>query len=208
VSVLDGGRKIRFADQGPGFSDSGKATRPGFTTATAAMKRFIRGVGSGLPIVSAYLEHCGGHLTIEDNLGRGSVVTVSVPGPGAAPASFTRALSAPELSQQPVPRSGDLFSDPAPGHLVIQDQLGASAPTQESPSALRLSMRQKQVLALVLESGSAGPSIISRELGVGLSTAYRDLAALEQLGLIVASGGKRTLTDEGARYLDHVLSAS
>jgi DeoR/GlpR family transcriptional regulator of sugar metabolism len=67
--------------------------------------------------------------------------------------------------------------------------------------AVRLTTRQKHVLALVLESGSAGPSIVSRELGVGLSTAYRDLASLEEHGLIVSEGGKRTLTEKGLSYL-------
>ena len=43
-------------------------------------------------------------------------------------------------------------------------------------------MRQQQVLALVLESGLAGPSLVSEELGVGISTAYRDLAMLEEAG--------------------------
>ncbi|TLM98470.1 MAG: HTH domain-containing protein [Actinobacteria bacterium] len=68
----------------------------------------------------------------------------------------------------------------------------------------RLTTRQKQALALVMENGTAGPSLISRELGVGISTAYRDLAALEEAGLIDADGGKRTLSDAGLSYLDNL----
>ncbi len=76
VSVLDGGATIRFADQGPGISDKERAVMPGFTTASGDMKCFIRGVGSGLPIVRDYLSVSGGSLIIEDNLGGGSVVTL------------------------------------------------------------------------------------------------------------------------------------
>ena len=74
--------------------------------------------------------------------------------------------------------------------------------------AAKLTTRQKHVLALVLESGSAGPSIVSRELAVGLSTAYRDLASLEELGLIVAESGKRTLTEKGLAYLGEASKTS
>lgn len=66
-----------------------------------------------------------------------------------------------------------------------------------------LTMRQKQVLSLTMEVGSVGPTLVARELTVGLSTAYRDLASLESLGLIQADdSGKRALTSEGIRYLD------
>ena len=59
---------------------------------------------------------------------------------------------------------------------------------------------------MVLELGYAGPSIVARELSVGLSTAYRDLASLEEAGLIVADdSGKRELTDDGIAYLDAIL---
>jgi DNA-binding IclR family transcriptional regulator len=63
-------------------------------------------------------------------------------------------------------------------------------------------------LALVLESGLAGPSLVAKEVGVGISTAYRDLAFLEEAGLIVADGGKRTLTPEGLSYLGDLMNRS
>jgi Mn-dependent DtxR family transcriptional regulator len=72
----------------------------------------------------------------------------------------------------------------------------------------RLSVRQKNVLALVLESGLAGPSLVSKELGVGISTAYRDLAMLEEVGLIASEAGKRTLTPEGLSYLGNLMNRS
>ena len=42
------------------------------------MKRYIRGVGSGLPIVKDYLETTHGYIEIEDNINKGSVVTISL----------------------------------------------------------------------------------------------------------------------------------
>lgn len=78
VSILDNGNTIRFADQGPGIPQKEKAQLPGFTSAIEPMKRYIRGVGSGLPIVKEYLEFSHGTITIEDNLGTGAVVTISL----------------------------------------------------------------------------------------------------------------------------------
>jgi anti-sigma regulatory factor (Ser/Thr protein kinase) len=166
VTILDDGNTVRFADQGPGIADKEKVFLPGFSTATVEMKGFIRGVGSGLPIVKECLTFAGGSVDIDDNLGRGTVVTLRV-----AP---RREVETPEQ------------------------------PSAEQPP--RLSNRQKQVLSLVMELGSAGPSAVARELSVGLSTAYRDLASLEEAGLILADeSGKRALTDRGVTLLDAIL---
>ncbi len=80
VSILEGGNTVRFADQGPGIPWKDRAQLPGFSSATEPMKSYIRGVGSGLPIVKEYLEFTHGTITIEDNLGTGSVVTISARG--------------------------------------------------------------------------------------------------------------------------------
>lgn len=72
-----------------------------------------------------------------------------------------------------------------------------------SDQSLGLSVRHKQVLSLVMELGSIGPSLVARELGVGLSTAYRDLEHLAALGLVEAdASGKRILTEDGIQCLD------
>ena len=200
VSILDDGATVRFADQGPGISDKAHAVLPGFTTAKTCMKRHIRGVGSGLPIVKDYLSVSGGDLMIEDNLGCGAVVTVrsgSVCRPAPASPS-TLGVTSPD----PAPKTG---ADDASPPLVFDDDHPAEA--LEGPVARpRLSTRQKQVLALVMESGTAGPSLVAAELGVALSTAYRDLATLEDQGLISADSGKRRLTDEGLAYLKDMTS--
>lgn len=78
VSILDDGNTIRFCDQGPGIENKEKATLPGFTSAIEPMKHYIRGVGSGLPLVKEYLDFSGGRITIEDNIRTGSVVTITL----------------------------------------------------------------------------------------------------------------------------------
>lgn len=77
ISILDGGNTIRFSDQGPGIKEKERALEYGTSTATEEMKRYIRGVGSGLPYVQQYMEQKGGCLLIEDNLSQGTVVTIS-----------------------------------------------------------------------------------------------------------------------------------
>lgn len=78
VSILDDGNTIRFADQGPGITEKEKAQEPGFSSAIEPMKNYIRGVGSGFPIVRDYLGDRDGSIVIEDNLTTGAVVTISL----------------------------------------------------------------------------------------------------------------------------------
>ena len=166
VSVLDDGRTLRFADQGPGIRDKERAFLPGFTTATEEMKDVIRGVGSGLPVAKECLTFSGGTIEIEDNLTSGTVVTISMASPSSP---VERPTEAPK----------DDFEVPP------------------------LTLRQKQVLSLALELAPIGPTVVSRELGVGLSTAYRDLEYLAAHGLISSDdAGKRVVTDLGVRCLD------
>jgi len=193
VSILEDGMTIRFADQGPGISDKDRAVMPGFTTAHGDMKRFIRGVGSGLPIVRDYLSISGGSLLIEDNLGGGSVVTLHA-------RSANRPQTSTISSRQPVGQ-GHSAEGSANRGADLQGSLES-----EAPSRPHLSTRQKQALALVMESGSAGPSLVAKELGCGVSTAYRDLASLEDLGLICSDGGKRTLTEQGLGCFDNLVT--
>lgn len=170
VSILDQGNTIRFSDQGPGIKDAERAFLPGFTTATEPMKKVIKGVGSGLPIARECLTFSNGRIEIDDNLGTGTVVTLSVT-PSAEPA-------------EPLEPIVQTFSP-------------------DATAVPELSLRHKKVLSLVMELGALGPSVVARELRVGLSTAYRDLEHLSDLGLVASEpGGKRTLTEAGIRYLD------
>jgi hypothetical protein len=189
ISILDGGATVRFADQGPGIPEKDRALLPGYTTAHGRMKEFIRGVGSGFPIVKDFLSLSGGALAIEDNLGCGSVITISSRRSGRRPA-----VTGSHNFQPATPPPTFLEGEP----LLFPSAIRGVLP--------RLTTRQTQVLALVLESGSAGPSLVAKELSVGLSTAYRDLASLEDLGLIEAEGGKRSVTEQGLAFLDELAA--
>jgi hypothetical protein len=189
ISILNGGETIRFADQGPGIADKERALLPGFTTARGDMKKYIRGVGSGLPLVRDYLVQTGGSICIEDNLGGlGAVVTLTIH------EKFDSARASSRVGHALVPEHAG--ASPA--------QQGVLAVDEGSSADVRLTARQLQVLAVVLEAGLAGPSLVSKELCVGLSTAYRDLAVLEECGLVASENSKRSLTSEGLRFLENL----
>ena len=78
VTILDNGNTLRVSDSGPGIPDKEAALRPGFTSADATARQSIRGVGSGFSIVAEILASLDGTLQIEDNLGRGTVITARV----------------------------------------------------------------------------------------------------------------------------------
>lgn len=72
---------------------------------------------------------------------------------------------------------------------------------------LTLSQRQNNILFLLSEGESLGPSRVSAELNIGVSTAHRDLVKLQELGLIlIDKNGKRYLSDVGRSYLQSLLS--
>lgn len=89
VTILNSGNTIRISDQGPGIPDKTLAQEPGFTTASDETKQFIKGVGSGLPLAKEIISSCGGSITIENNLGQGTVVTLESK-------NFTRSLPRPD----------------------------------------------------------------------------------------------------------------
>jgi len=176
ISILDDGNTIRISDQGPGIADPARALQPGFTTATPALRSFIKGVGSGLPVAREQLAFLGGAITLDSNLARGTVVTLSLAkgSPGQARPAARTPLDSP--------------TPPGP------------------PRPPDLSPRQKKVLLLIAELGSAGPSAVAKELGVSQSTAYRELQTLSDLHLINSRrAGKRTLTEDGIAALGTVF---
>ncbi len=83
VTVLDGGRTVRVSDRGPGISDPRRAMEPGYTTADESVRAVVRGAGSGLALAAGLVAAEGGLLEIEDNLGGGAVVTITVDAPPA-----------------------------------------------------------------------------------------------------------------------------
>ncbi len=95
------------------------------------------------------------------------------------------------------------------GGTVVTLRLNPERGTEPAaPRAPRpgLTDRQRRVLLLVAEMGTAGPSAVARELGTSLTTAYRELAALEALGLLRAQPkGRRALTEQGVRFVDELF---
>jgi DNA-binding CsgD family transcriptional regulator len=149
ITILDDGNTIRISDQGPGIRDKQRALQPGFTTATREMRRYIRGVGSGLPVAKEQLAFLGGTLGIEDNLDRGTVITLSLSRP-------------PAPSGEPPPRRGarpELTSRQKKVLLLI-GELGAAGPTtiakelDISHSTAYRDLRALERLKLVQDKGS------------------------------------------------------
>lgn len=173
VTILDDGNTVRISDHGPGIKDKIKAMMPGFSTASREMKNYIKGVGSGLPVVRESISFLGGTITVDDNMDSGTVITLKLP-----------------QEKEPA-KTIDESSVKTDGLIGVQ-----------------LNKRQRKVLFLVTEIGSIGPSRVASELGISLSTAYRDLAVLEDLDLIkTVAGGKRTLTATGIEKLDFFVDS-
>ena len=141
VTILNGGNTIRFSDQGPGIREKDRALEYGTTSATEEMKRYIRGVGSGLPYAQQYMEDHGGTLTIEDNMNAGTVVTISMPTPHATEVAASQqqgneVWQAPQQASQQIPQQAQV---PRP-----YTQQASANPHQASPQALPQQMGYPQ----------------------------------------------------------------
>lgn len=179
ISVLDGGNKVRVADKGPGVKDKGRAMEFGFSGATLEAARQIRGVGAGLGIAQAAAEKVGGTVTLEDNIGGGTVTTISVPAEGAAR------------------ETGDRPVEPQP-----QRRYPNGVPK------MSISERQQKVLITVLECGEVGPSTVADRLEISVSTAYRDLSVLEEHGLVIGDEtGKRLISPLGRDLVEAIVGS-
>lgn len=110
ISILNNGDTIRFADQGPGIKEKDRALEYGTTSATEEMKRYIRGVGSGLPYAQQYLKDHGGTLQIEDNISGGTIVTISM---------MPEQPDIPQVRQAPAPQQVVTVALTARGEQVL-----------------------------------------------------------------------------------------
>lgn len=187
ITVLDRGNHIIVTDQGPGIEDKEKAFLPGYTTATSKMKEYIRGVGSGFPIIKETITFSGGSIDVKDNIKRGTVISLK--------------LGLTETSE----KVHDPGSEPA---AVLPSDIESEKKTQidilDKFNGKLLSDRQKKILFVILELEEAGPSKISKELGFSLSTSYRELIYLEKNKLLTSSSsGKRRLSKKGIKYLEY-----
>ena len=132
ISILDGGDTIRFADQGPGIDDKERAFDFGVTSANSKMKRYIRGTGAGFPMVQEYLENAGGAVSIEDNMGNGTVVTVSLNPKRVQEierAGGRGAAVRPEAEQQAYPIPGTYSQQPMAAQQAQQPAMPMQQPS-------------------------------------------------------------------------------
>jgi len=185
ITILDSGDHIIISDQGPGIEDKEKAFMPGYTSATRKMKEYIRGVGSGFPIVKETITFSGGSIDVKDNIKSGTVISLK--------------LESSEISQKPQ----ELISDAA-GEPASNVELKPPADGLDKFDCKTLSERQKKILFVILELEEAGPSTIARELNFSLSTSYRELIHLEKIKLLTSSkSGKRKLSKKGIKHLEY-----
>lgn len=185
ITILNNGNHIIVSDQGPGIEDKEKALMPGYTSATRKMKEYIRGVGSGFPIVKETITFSGGSIDVKDNIKSGTVISLK--------------LGSDEINRQPF----DLSSN----NTIEKDTVsGLETPISGSnkSGSKSLSERQKKILFVILELDEAGPSTIAKELNFSLSTSYRELIQLENNKLLISSkNGKRKLSKKGIKYLEY-----
>jgi anti-sigma regulatory factor (Ser/Thr protein kinase) len=102
-----------------------------------------------------------------------------------------------------------LESEPGVGTFVQLCLSGAMQPQAWGGAVAtpHLTQRQNNILFLLSEGESLGPSQVSSELNIGVSTAHRDLVKLQDFGLIyINKAGKRFLSESGRSYLQSLLS--
>jgi predicted transcriptional regulator len=185
ISVLKDGNVVRISDKGPGVENKTRAFEFGFSGATPDALREIRGVGAGLGLAQAAAERVGGKVSLEDNIGGGTVATVAVGETAHTPDSGK-------------PDSGDPAATPPATQRKYPDAV----------PKMNLSERQQKVLITVLESGELGPSTVADRLEISVSTAYRDLSVLEEHGLVTsAESGKRVITPLGWDLVEAIVNA-
>ncbi|NPD30939.1 histidine kinase [Eggerthellaceae bacterium zg-1084] len=204
VSVLDGGNTIRFTDQGPGIPDCGKAQLPGYSSAVEEMKRYIRGVGSGLPIVKEYFEGAQGSVVIENNIRTGAVVTISLKAENEREeAPLRQALRA---TQRPASESGYPNEAAASGATNTAREVHAADSTSTNAtsgplmdSMPILSPREQEFIELFYSEGPLGVTEMGELTNTAPSTTHVTMKKLVALGLIEVPAGtkKRVLTARG-----------
>lgn len=202
VSVFDGGNTIRFSDQGPGIPDKDKVQLPGFSSAIEPMKDYIRGVGSGFPIVRDYLNNKHGILTIEDNVRGGAVITISLDDKRCEEA---RAKAEEERSEHDGSvGAGHADSGQHRSPAGVQGHSGGDSQTASIPMP-PLTPRERDFLPLLLNEGALGVTEIANLAGAPNSSTYNVLKKLEEEGLILKTANqKRELTDYGRQIAQNI----
>lgn len=230
ITILDGGNTIRFSDQGPGIKQKDLALEYGTSSATEEMKHYIRGVGSGLPYAQQYMVDKGGSLDIEDNLGGGTVVTISthpgeeLPAPQAPMAGAYGQPYQQQWPQQPQP-FGQAYGQQWPTQ-PWQQPYGQQAPAgmpqqqtgwqqsqpyglpwqQQAPAGMpaavpQLNERSQAILGFLSAHELCGPTDLANALGGSNATWSRALQDLAGQGVVIKDSQKYRLTGYGQSLL-------
>ena len=214
ITILDGGNTIRFSDQGPGIKQKDLALEYGTSSATEEMKHYIRGVGSGLPYAQQYMVDKGGSLDIEDNLGGGTVVTISThprEEPPAPQAPMAGAYARPyqqQWSQQPQP-FGQAYGQQWPTQ-PWQQTAPMGQPAAQQPyapmagmpaAAPQLNERSQAILGFLSAHELCGPTDLANALGGSNATWSRALQDLASQGVVIKDSQKYRLTGYGQSLL-------
>ena len=173
ITILDNGNTIRFSDQGPGIKEKSLALEYGTSSATEEMKRYIRGVGSGLPYVQQYMADKG---------------ATPAPQPTTQQPSWTPQTTWPAAAAWP--------SQQPPVQPMFQPQ-----PQPQQGLPITLDDRSSQVLSYLAEHDSCGPTDLVRACGSSAATWSRSLSALAAQGLVMKDGQKYRLTGIGRTFV-------
>jgi hypothetical protein len=161
VSILDKGNTIRFSD----------------------------GVGSGLPIVKEYLETKHGVISIEDNINRGSVITISLNPPKVEEVNnlATPIIKEPQTYSQPI-------------YKEVKEPQFQQIP-KEMLIVSSISKRGRELLTYFDRDSVWGVQDLATVSNIPMSSTFNELKKLEDLGLIKFIGKKRALTQQGCEIL-------
>ncbi len=212
VSIMYEGKLVRFSDQGPGISHKEAALEFGTTTATNEMRKYIRGVGSGLPVAHQYMQDRGGSLVIEDNLEQGCVITISLAEDQAnANQKTSKHRSLPRAASQnqgtQMAREKENFTSPSFKKLTYEktEPRNYGEEVKGTSSAFLLEEKEKMALFLCLSREKIGPTDLVQLFGHSLSTWSRTLQYLVGLGLMnkPAHQQKYRLSPMGKEFATH-----
>ena len=222
VSVLDDGNTVRFSDQGPGIKKKELVLQPGVSSATSSMKQYIRGVGSGFPIVREYLELVNGFLSIDDNAIDGTIITLSITPPDELPSSipaqslsrfqvisdqpsFTTSQAASRSVSQSSTQNDSYHNPRVPSGRTDtpgNNREDTAVDSQPYTGTERLKAREERALFLLYKEGMLGTGDLVEPLGISAPTASRLLQRLELLGFVEESmSRKRILSNKGLVYV-------
>ena len=208
VSIFDNGNTIRFADQGPGINSKETAKLPGFSSASEEMKKYIRGVGSGLPIVKEYLEFSEGNITIDDNIKNGAVITISLINRNSSDIQQNNYKNKyNNFSQNKIEEvynnqyqqfdNKNLQTNFNPNSIPVNKSTEVNK-SYRNNTTYYLSEDQKSFLLYFLHEGYLGVTDLVNLSGRAQSSTYNILKKLEDLGYIEKGPSqKRVLTEKG-----------